>query len=52
MFKKEDPNNKANYPPFSLLPIISKIFQNRQTERDRETERGTERQRESSFRAD
>ena len=27
VFKKEDPNNKANYPPISLLPIISKIFE-------------------------
>ena len=26
VFKKRDPNNKANYPPISLLPIISKIF--------------------------
>ena len=26
MFKKEDPNNKANYGLISLLPIISKIF--------------------------
>ena len=27
VFKKEDPNNKANYLPISLLPIISKIFE-------------------------
>ena len=27
VFKKEDPNNEANYPPISLLPIISKIFE-------------------------
>ena len=27
VFKKEDPNNKANYRPLSLLPIISKIFE-------------------------
>ena len=26
VFKKEDPNNKANYRPITLLPIISKIF--------------------------
>ena len=25
MFKKEDPNNKTNNQPISLLPIISKI---------------------------
>ena len=27
VFKKEDPNNKGNYQPISLLPIISKIFE-------------------------
>ena len=27
VFKKEDPNNKANYRPISLLPTISKIFE-------------------------
>ena len=27
MFKKDDPNKKANYEPISLLPIISKIFE-------------------------
>ena len=27
VFKKEDPNNKRNYRPISLLPIISKIFE-------------------------
>ena len=27
VFKKEDPNNNANYRPISLLPIISKIFE-------------------------
>ena len=27
VFKKEDPNNKANYRLISLLPIISKIFE-------------------------
>ena len=27
VFKKEDPNNKGNYRPISLLPIISKIFE-------------------------
>ena len=27
VFKKEDPSNKANYHPLSLLPIISKIFE-------------------------
>ena len=27
VFKKEDPNNKANYRPISLLTIISKIFE-------------------------
>ena len=27
VFKKEDPNNKANYRPISLLPIISKTFE-------------------------
>ena len=26
VFKKDDPNNKANYWSISLLPIISKIF--------------------------
>ena len=26
VFKKEDSNNKANYPPISLLPIISKKY--------------------------
>ena len=27
VFKKEDPNNKANCRPISLLPITSKIFE-------------------------
>ena len=27
VFKKEDPNNKANCRPISLLPTISKIFE-------------------------
>ena len=27
VFKKEDPNKKANYRPMSLLPMISKIFE-------------------------
>ena len=27
VFRKEDPNNKANYQPISLLPIISKVFE-------------------------
>ena len=27
VLKKEDPNNKANYRPISLLPLISKIFE-------------------------
>ena len=27
VFKKKDPNNKANYRQMSLLPIISKIFE-------------------------
>ena len=27
VFKKEDPNNKANYRLINLLPIISKIFE-------------------------
>ena len=27
VFKKEDPNNKANYRSINLLPIISKIFE-------------------------
>ena len=26
LFKKEDPNNKANFRPISFLPIISKVF--------------------------
>ena len=27
VFKKEDPNNKANSRPISLLPIISQTFE-------------------------
>ena len=27
VFKKEDPNDKTNYRPISLLPLISKIFE-------------------------
>ena len=27
VFRKEDPNNKANYQPIRLLPIISKVFE-------------------------
>ena len=27
VFEKEDPSNKANYQPISLLSIISKIFE-------------------------
>ena len=27
VFKKEDPDSKANYRPISLLPTISKIFE-------------------------
>ena len=27
LFEKEDPNNKTNYWPISLLSIISKIFE-------------------------
>ena len=27
VFKKEDSNNKVNYRPISLLPMISKIFE-------------------------
>ena len=27
VYKKENPNDKANYRPISLLPIISKIFE-------------------------
>ena len=26
LFKKEDPNNKANFRPSGFLPIISKVF--------------------------
>ena len=28
VFKKEDQNDKTNYRPISLLPLISKIFEN------------------------
>ena len=27
VFKKEDQNDKTNYRPISLLPLISKIFE-------------------------
>ena len=27
LFKKEDPNDKANYRPINLLPLIAKIFE-------------------------
>ena len=27
VFKKEDPNDKTNYRPISLWPLISKIFE-------------------------
>ena len=27
VFKKEDPNDKTNYRPISLLPLISKMFE-------------------------
>ena len=27
VFKKDDPNNKTNFQPISLLPMISKIFE-------------------------
>ena len=27
LYKKDDPNNKANYRPISITPIISRVFE-------------------------
>ena len=36
VFKKEDPNDKTNYRPISLLPLISKIFEKKNRIRKQE----------------
>ena len=36
VFKKEDPKDKTNYRPISLLPLISKIFEKKNRIRKQE----------------